>query len=97
MESQKREFPTYPCVFVSWDNSPRRGQDGIIMTNSSPAIFESALSRRVNSMIDRPYDDRLIFINAWNEWAEGNYLEPDLKYGTQYLDAVSRVMFEPKS
>lgn len=97
MESQDREFPTYPCVFVSWDNSPRRGQDGIIMTNSSPAIFESALSKRVNSILDKPFDDRLIFINAWNEWAEGNYLEPDLKYGTEYLDVVRQVMFDRKS
>jgi lipopolysaccharide biosynthesis protein len=95
MESQSRDFPTYPCVFVSWDNTPRKGVDGIVMTNSTPGGFETALSERVQSIIDKPFDDRLIFINAWNEWAEGNYLEPDLKYGTQYLEAVKRVMLSP--
>ena len=95
MEIQPRDFSTYPCVFVSWDNTPRRGRDGIIMTNSTPEGFETALSKRVDSIIDKPFDDRLIFINAWNEWAEGNYLEPDLKYGTQYLEAVKRVISHP--
>ena len=44
----------------------------------------------------RPYEERLIFINAWNEWAEGNYLEPDLKYGRGYLEAVRRAVTNSK-
>jgi lipopolysaccharide biosynthesis protein len=95
MNSQHRDVSTYPCVFVSWDNTPRKGVDGIVMINATPQGFETALSERVRTILDRPFDDRLIFINAWNEWAEGNYLEPDLKYGTQYLEAVKRVMLSP--
>jgi hypothetical protein len=86
-----KAFPLYPCVFVAWDNSPRRGADGIILVNSSPERFETALADAASSVRDRPYDDRLVFMNAWNEWAEGNHLEPDLKHGLRYLQAVRRV------
>ncbi len=91
MLNRKRDFPTHPCIFVSWDNTPRRGQNAIVVLNSTPERFEAGLSEMVNSLLDKPHDDRLLFVNAWNEWAEGNHLEPDLKYGTQYLEAVKRV------
>jgi lipopolysaccharide biosynthesis protein len=92
MMSRKQDFPTYPCIFVAWDNTPRRGRNAIVMINSSPKIFEDGLSEIVNSIIDNPCDERLLFINAWNEWAEGNHLEPDQKYGHGYLEAVKHVI-----
>jgi lipopolysaccharide biosynthesis protein len=88
-------FPSHPCVFVSWDNTPRRGKNAIVLVNSSPEIFETALAEVVSSLTKKPQDERLVFINAWNEWAEGNHLEPDLKYGTRYLEAVQRVLLKP--
>jgi len=95
MRKRERDFSTHPCVFVSWDNTPRRGEKAVIIVNSSPAKFEEGLSEAVNTVVNQPADERLVFINAWNEWAEGNHLEPDLKYGTQYLEAVKRVMSQP--
>jgi lipopolysaccharide biosynthesis protein len=97
MEQQKVDFPHIPCIFVAWDNTPRRGKDGVIIINSTPEKFAAGLSKVVNSVADRPTDERIVFINAWNEWAEGNHLEPDQKYGTQYLEAVKRVMFAQES
>jgi lipopolysaccharide biosynthesis protein len=91
MMSRKRDFPTHPCIFVSWDNTPRRGENAIVVVKSTPERFESGLAEMVESLLDKPHDERLLFINAWNEWAEGNHLEPDLKNGTQYLEAVKRV------
>jgi O-antigen biosynthesis protein len=64
------------------------------MINASPEAFESGLSDLVRARMGEPYDDRLVFINAWNEWAEGNHLEPDLKNGRRYLEAVRRVNCE---
>lgn len=92
LNQRKVDFPHIPCTFVSWDNTPRRGDNGIIIINSTPEKFAAGLSEMVDSVLDKPVDQRIVFINAWNEWAEGNHLEPDQKYGTQYLEAVKRVM-----
>jgi lipopolysaccharide biosynthesis protein len=86
----KKSFPTYPCIFVGWDNTPRRGRNGIIVINSTPERFGSGLKEIVQSVLDKPQEDRLIFINAWNEWAEGNHLEPDFKHGLAYLEAIRK-------
>ncbi len=91
MTKQIRNYFTHPCIFVSWDNTPRRGEDGIVIINSTPENFERGLADVVNTLEERPPDERLVFINAWNEWAEGNHLEPDLRYGLQWLEAVKRV------
>jgi hypothetical protein len=90
MRSQKRDYLAYPCIFVSWDNTPRRGEDGIVFINATPDDFGRGLAEIIQSVADRPHEQRLVFINAWNEWAEGNHLEPDLRYGLQWLEAVKR-------
>ena len=95
MRSRTRDYPCYPTVFVSWDNTPRRGENGIVFLNSTPENFELQLRETVDSVRGKPDDDRLVFLNAWNEWAEGNHLEPDQKYGLQYLEAVRHVNLGP--
>jgi lipopolysaccharide biosynthesis protein len=89
MRKVRKPFPVIPCIFVSWDNSPRRGEDGIVMVNSKPEIFGAGLREYIQSVEQKPHESRLVFLNAWNEWAEGNHLEPDLKYGHAYLEAVA--------
>lgn len=91
MANRTRKFPVYPCVFVSWDNTPRRGDNGIVFINATPEAFEAGLRQAVDSVSRLKYQDRIVLINAWNEWAEGNHLEPDLRFGLQYLEAVQRV------
>lgn len=89
---KKFDFPYYPSIVVRWDSSPRRGKRGIIFVNSSSEDFESGLASMVEDSLSKPFEDRLIWLNAWNEWAEGNHLEPDLQHGRSYLDAVNRVI-----
>lgn len=84
--------PYIPSVFVGWDNTPRRGEAGLIMVNDGTRHFEAALAELVDAAAAKPFDERLIFVNAWNEWAEGNYLEPDLASGHAKLEAVRRVV-----
>jgi len=88
--------PVIPAIFPGWDNSPRRGGNGIIIVNSTPEKFERALSRMVYASLDKPLEERLVFLNAWNEWAEGNHLEPDVRHGRRYLEAVSRTVMMKK-
>ncbi len=88
----ERDFPVHPSIVVSWDNTPRRGENGVVLTNSTPKTFEEGLREMVGSLLVRPFEERLLFLNAWNEWAECNHLEPDRRFGLGYLEAVRRVV-----
>lgn len=90
MAAINRPHPYYPCRYVSWDNSPRRGDKGIVFVDGSPETFQRALMDAIDLVKDRDADNQIVFVNAWNEWGEGNVLEPDLRHGRQYLEAVSR-------
>jgi lipopolysaccharide biosynthesis protein len=92
MVSRARDYSSIPCVLVSWDNTPRRGNDGIVFINSTPEAFEAGLRDAIASVEDEPAGRRLVFVNAWNEWAEGNHLEPDQRHGRGYLEAVERAL-----
>lgn len=81
----------FPCVTPRWDNSPRRKTDAVILNNSSPEIYKAWLINAVNEA-GKLKEDNLVFINAWNEWAEGNHLEPDLKFGRTYLEATREAL-----
>ena len=91
MRNIPRPPGTLPSCYVSWDNSPRRGRNGIVYLNGSPERFEKDLEQFVADAQALPPESRLVFVNAWNEWAEGNHLEPDQRYGLAYLEAVRRV------
>jgi glycosyltransferase involved in cell wall biosynthesis len=83
-------YTRYDTVFPSWDNSARAGNDAVVVHNSTPEAYEQWLRHAVAKVQQRPPDQRMVFINAWNEWAEGAHLEPDLRYGSAYLEATSR-------
>lgn len=86
--SPPTDYPLYRGVCPRWDNTPRKVKRGLILDNISPEEYGRWLAMTVDITKDKPAEHRLIFINAWNEWAEGNYLEPDLKYGHAYLQAT---------
>ncbi|HIJ80483.1 MAG TPA: glycoside hydrolase family 99-like domain-containing protein [Desulfuromonadales bacterium] len=96
LEMMSRFQPAYTLfrgVFPAWDNTARRSTKSTLFVNSSPENFAFWLSRTVRQTCERyTGDERLVFINAWNEWGEGCHLEPDEKYGRQYLDAVGMVL-----
>ena len=93
-------YPQIPCVFPDWDNSPRRKQGATIFLNSTPEIYERWLREVVNrrkARIRYPKtpeitERSLLFINAWNEWAEGCHLEPCQRWGRKYLEATRRAL-----
>ncbi|PSB59046.1 glycoside hydrolase family 99-like domain-containing protein [Chamaesiphon polymorphus] len=87
------DYKRFPCVTPAWDNSARR-KDGnaTILHHSTPELYEKWLETVVQRELTNPNSDRVIFVNAWNEWAEGNHLEPCQKWGHAYLEATQRVL-----
>jgi lipopolysaccharide biosynthesis protein len=79
---------SFPCVVPNWDNTPRSGADGMLLQGSTPELFRPQLCKAVAYVRDYPAQERLVFIKSWNEWAEGNHLEPDLRFGHGYLEVV---------
>lgn len=86
------DYQRYECVFPAWDNTPRVGERAVVIHNSSPLSYERWLGSAVARAGRQGEDNRLVFINAWNEWAEGCHLEPDLLYGRAYLEATRRAV-----
>jgi lipopolysaccharide biosynthesis protein len=82
----------YPGVTPSWDNSPRKREDAIILQNASPQGYEQWLKAVVKRFNPPSREENFVFINAWNEWAEGNHLEPCRKWGRGYLEATQRAL-----
>lgn len=87
------DYPLYRGLFPSWDNSARKRNQALIFHQSDPSRYEYWLRGLVSYTRQHLVgDQRIIFINAWNEWAEGAHLEPDLKYGSAYLEATRRAL-----
>jgi len=89
MEARRPSHPHIPGFFVGWDNTPRRGHKAIVMINATPDAFARGLRVVLDSVRDKPRESRIVFVNAWNEWAECMCLEPGQLYGRGYLEAVS--------
>lgn len=86
-------YKLFRGVFPSWDNTPRRGENGTVFINSSPEGFRYFLRGQLrNTLVNFKGDERLLFINAWNEWAEGCHLEPDKMYGKRYLEICKELL-----
>ncbi len=76
----------YPTVVAGWDNSPRSGERALILTGYTPELFRKHVRQTIDSV--NTNTNKIVFIKSWNEWAEGNYLEPESEYGTRFLDIL---------
>jgi len=86
-------FPLIRTVTPSWDNDPRRQGAGLVLHGSTPRLYEHWLKETVAKARHHPFmGEALLCVNAWNEWAEGAYLEPDLHFGSAYLNATARAV-----
>ena len=87
------QFKYLPGVALGWDNSPRRASNAMIYVNSTPSLYAQWLihAGRVAAR-HRSTGEDVVFINAWNEWAEGTYLEPDQRWGLAYLEATQAAL-----
>ena len=83
----------YPCLVPNWDNTPRSGKNARVFHNWSPDLWRRHAQDGFETAAKAAYPNRLVFVKSWNEWAEGNHLEPDLKYGMLPLEIFRDVRF----
>lgn len=81
-----------PVVYPGWDSTPRLGRRGYVLTRTNPADFKDLLSSTISKIETRRPQEQLVFIKSWNEWAEGNVLEPSALFSTQFLQACAAVL-----
>jgi len=91
------DYPHFECVCPQWDNTPRTGSRGVVLHNSTPDAYEQWLVQVLTRARERPEAERVVFVNAWNEWGEGCHLEPDARFGTAYLEATRRALATPRA
>lgn len=84
----------YPTIIPNWDHSPRSGRGGHILINSTPHVFEDHIRSTFHNIQEKEFEHQIVFLKSWNEWAEGNYIEPDLKFGKGYLKMLFKVLNE---
>lgn len=85
-------YKRYPCVMPSWDNSARRQKNAVILKGASPAIYKNWLKSVISEFAPFSKEENFILINAWNEWGEGNHLEPCERWGYKYLKATKEAL-----
>lgn len=77
-----------PFIIPNWDHSPRSAKRAVVLHNSTPNLFAKHIDKVLN--IVEKKENKLIILKSWNEWGEGNYMEPDLKWGKQYIDVLKK-------
>lgn len=87
LAKEEPSYQRFPCVVPSWDNSARRGAGAVVLEGATPAKYGRWLEGVVGRELTQGRTDSLIFVNAWNEWAEGCHLEPDQRWGHRFLAA----------
>lgn len=80
------------CIFPDWDNTPRYGARSVLFKGSTPELFYKYTKQFIQR--SREENAEILFINAWNEWGESAYLEPDEKNKFKYLEMVSKAVRE---
>lgn len=81
-----------PCIVPQWDHTPRSGWNGSIFVNSTPDIFYKHVIEALDAIRNKSSNEKIIFLKSWNEWGESNYMEPDLKYGKEYIRALKSAL-----
>ena len=82
----------FPSIIPQWDRSPRVGNQGDVYVNATPENFKHHILQALKLIENKAEEHRILFLRSWNEWAEGNYVEPDLKYGHGFLNALQETI-----
>lgn len=92
-ETDKREN-VYPCIIPGWDRSPRSGKKAVIVYGNTPELWKKHCEAALELVKNKKEEHKIIILRSWNEWGEGNYVEPDEQWGTAFLDVLRDVFVE---
>ena len=91
-EEEINREDVFPSIIPNWDHTPRSGRNGFLFTNSTPELFEEHCKDVFSKISSKKDENQIVFLKSWNEWGEGNYMEPDLKYGRGYINALRNAL-----
>lgn len=95
--SEERDYEyVYPTLIPNWDHTPRSGVKGDLYTNSTPELFGKHVNMVLKAIKHKSDENKICFLKSWNEWGEGNYMEPDLKFGKKYIYALRDALKQQK-
>ena len=83
----------FPTMMPNWDHTPRSGRGGTVLHNATPELFEEHAKKVLATTKNKKEDKRIVFLKSWNEWGEGNYMEPDLKFGRGFINALKKAIY----
>ena len=86
----------YPTLLPQWDRTPRAGVRTNPLTNSTPEKFQKTIEEAITLLKNKQPEHQILFLKSWNEWGEGNYVEPDLRFGHGYLQAIRQAIESSK-
>ncbi len=92
LKKKRPSYKRFPCITPGWDNSGRRKKKAYILDKSTPLLYEKWLKGVIENQMPRGLDEKVVFVNAWNEWGEGAHLEPCQKWGRAYLEATKSAL-----
>lgn len=90
----EKEPDVAPVLLPQWDHTPRSGRNGLMLHNSKPEYFYRHAKAAIDAVREKPAEHQIIFLKSWNEWGEGNYMEPDLTHGRGYIEALRKAVDE---
>lgn len=90
--SRFKDKTIWPTLVPNWDHTPRSGKNGYLYSNSTPELFKQHAQQVLSAIKGKDELNQVVFLKSWNEWGEGNYMEPDLKYGKGYIKALREAL-----
>ena len=97
VQEEEKANHVYPSIIPNWDHTPRSGYKGSVFHNSTPELFAKHVKELFNVIRNKKEEDKIVFLKSWNEWGEGNYMEPDLKFGKKYIEVLGALRKEEEN
>lgn len=91
-QEKEKDENIFPTIIPNWDHTPRSSNKGLVFHESNPDLFERHVLKTLKIVKKKSSENQIVFLKSWNEWGEGNYMEPDLKFGKKYIEKLKKAL-----